>query len=226
MGFNLSNQKKKIKFKGAGFIFITHDGFVSEGELLWENNKIYYGRKLSNGNIEKVELVNIDKFNSTVQQQHIQYSFYPFESKDNWFMLDGICRPAFIPYQFALVQLKIGVIPTQALVGGNNSAYDKMGSIGSPVVVTDTPGVSGLILKEYNVNTGFAANSTTGLYFNGKVITGPRQLQLRVNNSIITNIDMEDEGHVEDGGGGTPLNKLYCAELVIQPHTGIVQGES
>ncbi len=222
--YTIEDLKEKVKLKAGSFISEGVPKELGSGEAYYDPAlKKWFSGKLNALNVVvPVEMVDLDELNealnSIVAQEKLRFALYPFEAKDNWFLHNGICCPAPIGYDFTVVEWKIGTIPTSALNGTNNSIIDYMSLLASPVIAQG--GLSNL--STIAVNKNYHAGKGIGLYFNGRIT--PRLIHVMAGGNSISSKNMEGPGN-PDSGNGTPLNKLYVAEVTIQPYSGTIFNE-
>ncbi|RPI19725.1 MAG: hypothetical protein EHM58_00535 [Ignavibacteriae bacterium] len=178
------------------------------------------------------KMVNLSYLTQTIDslkhQERLRFALYPYANKKNWFLFNGIGAPCPVGYEFLIVEWKIGFFDT-SLINDNYSIIDYMGGLQSQhsfdakitsengkwnAPLTKTKGLNNIDLS----STKYISNSTVGIFFNGTA--GTRTIDLRVNGNNVDSVNMESEGFIPDGGGGTPINKLYIVEVTIQLTSG------
>jgi len=229
MGLTISiANRKTAKIQSSSGLFLGGSTLKVAGEIYYDpDTKKYYHTRLNTlgTSVEVVEILTPDSLNQAIASiakiERLRFQLYPVAAKDNWFWSGAISAPLPIGYQCKIINWKVWTINTIALNGTNNSAIDYMGTLGGGAAVVAAGNAHAASMVNKNVGFVNPANGSIGLFFKGA--TSPKKIQLIVNGSLKDGIDMEAEGGVADSGGGTPLNKLYVAEVTIQLDNSVIQ---
>jgi hypothetical protein len=220
MSTGLTNIKKLSKDKSNGIIFSQTDGNYADKEIFYDRDRLYIAKKVIENGQEKIyakEIIDIDSLSTKLNRRVLNYELFPFEAKDNWFRYQGVCHPAFIGYTYKLLTLKIAILETEALNGTNNSVLDELSRLSSAKVVKEVPNITNLFTKTFD-DVGYPANTTIGLFFNGKT-SSQKTIDLKMNGNNLLSITADNLGLV-GADGGTPEGYLYISELIIEPYFG------
>lgn len=119
------------KLKAPSFISQGKGSTSSEGEIYYKPNTIgkgkYYFQRLSADGVtlEEIELITPMGLQEAIENQlgdearteRLRFSFYPFESKDSWYLFNGLAAPTVVGYDYTVVKLTRCLYNSGFLVG-------------------------------------------------------------------------------------------------------------
>lgn len=221
--FVSANQKTKATFPS---IVTTGPGDdYTPGQLYYRSsNQKYHMRRPASEGSGTEELIMVDeellletlnaKLADVAKTERLRFVLYPDASKDGWFISEGWAMPRIIKYQFIITNWFITTLDTEAYSSGSHLLADYLSRDFSKVVKASGSTVGNIVSNADPDGTNAYSNTGVGLYFKGT--SSPRKIQLRVGSAVKGSVDMEEVGGIANGGGGTPINKLYYGEVTIK----------